>query len=262
MPEPLLTFVQISDTHISPDPDYGKNHAPYGTQAAAEALVKAVNALSFKVDFVLHSGDVAYDPDTTAYRTARDILGRLRFPVYYIAGNHDHPAELQRLLLGRAEIQPSFYYTFDSNGVQVICLDSNGPAEVPRGYIIPEQLVWLESLCAARDERPLVVAVHHNVLPVGSPWLDEYMRITNGEDLHGVLLKARDRLRGVFFGHVHQNIQMLKDGILYTSALSSWCQFHSWPGLEDTIDDDSEPGFNVVTLTRDQTFIRRWQFRL
>ncbi|MEZ4667108.1 MAG: metallophosphoesterase [Anaerolineae bacterium] len=259
---PLLTFVQISDTHISPDPEYGKNHSAYGTQTSARALVKAVNALDFPIDFVLHTGDVVYDPVAEAYQTAKDILGELRFPTYYLAGNHDHPLELQRQLLGSDKPQSSFHYTFEINGVQIICLDSNGPAEPPRGNIIPEQLTWLDSLCSADDNRPLVVAVHHHALPVGSPWLDDYMRTINGETLHTVLQKSRHRLRGVFFGHVHQNIQMLKDGILYTSALSSWCQFHSWPGLADTVDDTGEPGFNVISLTRDQTFIRRWQFRV
>lgn len=262
MPSRLLTFVQISDTHISPDPEYGKKRSSLGTQASASVLVKAVNDLPFPVDFVLHTGDVAYDPDATAYQTAHEVLSQIRFPVYYIPGNHDHRLEMQRLLLGHAEPQPSFYYTFEINGVQVICLDSNGPAEPPRGNIIPEQLAWLDALCDADDQRPLVVAVHHNALPVGSPWLDDYMRITNGEALHQTLLKARSRLRGVFFGHVHQNIQMYKDDILYTSALSSWCQFNSWPGSTDTVEDMSAPGFNVVSLTADQTFIRRWQFHV
>lgn len=260
MPEQQLTFVHISDTHISPDTEYGKQHTPYSTKVGAEALVKAVNALPFHVDFVLHTGDVVYDPVPEAYLTARDILSQLVHPVYYLSGNHDNGVELQRLLLGRSEILEPFYYTFDANGFQIVGLDSNGPAEVPRGNVISQQLEWLDAICSAHDERPLVVAVHHNALPVGSPWLDDYMRITNGEALHQILLKAKDRLRGVFFGHVHQNIQMLQDGILYTSASSSWNQFSSWAGSTETVPDGENPGFNVVSVTANQTFIRRWNF--
>ena len=262
MLEKRLTFVHLSDTHISTDPEYGKHHTSHSTNAAAEALVKAVNALPFNVDFILHTGDVVYDPIPEAYLTARDILSQLARPVYYLSGNHDAGAELQRVLLGRTEILTPFYYTFDANGFQIVGLDSNGPAEVPRGNIIPQQLEWLDAICSAHDDRPMVVAVHHNVLPVGSPWLDDYMRITNGEALHQILLKAKDRLRGVFFGHVHQNIQMLQDGILYTSALSSWNQFNSWPGSSETVEDGENSGFNVVSMTANQTFIRRWNFRV
>jgi Icc protein len=263
MTTPILQFVHISDTHISSDPDYGRKYAPYSTQEGAAALVRQLNALPFKPDFVLHTGDVAYDPDPSAYGVALNILKPIEYPVYYVAGNHDYPAELQRVMLGREEILPAFYYTLEVNGVQIVVLDSNGPAEPPRGFVSDEQLAWLERICSAVDDRPLVVAVHHNILPVGIPWLDEYMRTVNGEAVHQVLLKARNRLRGVFFGHVHQNISMYCDGILYTSALSSWNQFHAWPGQVETIhDEDAEPGFNIVTLTGNQTYIRRCRYRV
>ena len=29
--------------------------------------------------------------------------------------------------------------------------------------------------------------------------------LRNGEALHKILLKAKDRLRGVFYGHIHEN---------------------------------------------------------
>jgi hypothetical protein len=122
------------------------------------------------------------------------------------------------------------------------------------------ELAWLRR-SAPRDDRPLVVAVHHNIAPTGVPWLDDYMGLVNGDDLHRVLLKAGARLRGVSFGHVHQNVEVLRDGILYSSVLSSWNQFHAWPGMSDTTPDVcAEPGFNVVTVTRQQTFIRRYRF--
>lgn len=260
---PLLTFVHITDTHISPDPDYGRDETRHSTQEGAQALVTQINALPFKVDFVLHTGDVVYDPEIDPYHTARDILGQIKYPVYYTAGNHDHAAELQRILLGCGEILAPFHYEFEVNGVQGIVLDSNGPAKVPRGYMTDAQLTWLQSKLLKTDQRPLIVAIHHHVLPVGAPWLDEYMRITNGETLHQVLLQAKDRIRGVFFGHVHQDISMYRDGILYTSALSSWGQYYAWPGQVDTVPDKSaQPGFSVVSLTSEQTYIRRWNFQV
>lgn len=263
MPDNLLTFIHLSDTHISPDPEYGTHHAPWSTQEGARALVRAVNELPFQPDFILHSGDVVYDPVAEAYHTARDILKELKSPIYYLAGNHDQPQALQQILLGQENPTSPFHYNLEINGVQLVCLDTNGPAEPPRGNVIPEQLQWLDEICTAPDNRPLIVAMHHNPLPIYSPWLDDYMRLINGEDVHRVLMKARHRLRGVFFGHVHQNISYYREGILYTSALSSWNQFLAYPGLDNTVpDSEAQPGFNVVTLTHDQTFIRQWHFRV
>lgn len=261
MPDTLLTFVHISDTHISPDPAFTALDFPFTVQQAALALVRELQNLPVKPDFVLHTGDVVYDPDPAAYTTARDILSQIPYPVYYLAGNHDEPEALQRFLLGQDEIISPFDYTFDVNGVQIVCVDSNGPAVFPAGFVTQPQLECLEEVCSTQDDRPLVVAVHHNVLPVNVPWLDVHMRITNGEDFHAALLPARHRLRGVFFGHVHQNLSMCRDGILYSSVLSSWAQLHAWPGQTETVvDTDAEPGFNLVTLTHNQTYIRHCRY--
>ncbi|GIL11289.1 MAG: 3',5'-cyclic adenosine monophosphate phosphodiesterase CpdA [Chloroflexota bacterium] len=261
MSETLLTFVHISDTHLSHDPNYQPYDFPFAVRRGAEGLVRQLQNLPVSPDFVLHTGDVAYDPDPRAYAAAREVLGGIPYRMIYLAGNHDDPAALQQTLLGANPVKTPFDQEFEINGVQIIAVDSSGPVEQPAGIVRAEQLEWLEGRCAAHDERPLVVAVHHNPLPVGVPWLDDYMRMVNGEDFHRALLPARARLRGVFFGHVHQNITFYRDGILYSSVLSSWVQFHSWPGQVDTlVDENAEPGFNLVTLTRDQTYIRRCRY--
>ncbi len=261
MTETLLRFVHLSDTHISADPHYNQDGAMHTPLIGAKALVHQVNALPFTPDFVLHTGDVAYNPDASAYETAREVLSAIRCPVYYLAGNHDSIEPLQRIMLGAEQPQIPFDYEFAVNGVQIICMDSNRPSEPPSGRVSDEQLAWLEGLCSAPDDRPLIVAVHHNVLPVGTPWWDDFMRMVNGEAFHRALLPARARIRGVFFGHVHQNVDTVRDGIPYFSALSSWYQLHNYPGAtESEVDRFANPGFNVVTVTRDQTYVRRQHF--
>ncbi len=257
----MLRFVHISDTHISPDPHYNHDAAQHTPLMGAKALVHELNALPFTPDFVLHTGDVAYNPDAAAYPVAREALSAIRYPTYYLAGNHDDPAALQRVMLGAEQIKTPFDYQFEVKGVQIVCVDSNRPAEPPGGRVSEAQLAWLEGLCRAQDDRPLVVATHHNVLPMGSPWWDDTMRMENGEDFHRALLPARDRIRGVFFGHVHQNIAITRDGIPYFSALSTWYQIHNYPGqLETEVDRYAAPGFNVVMITPEQTYVRRHSF--
>lgn len=258
-----VTFVHISDTHISTNAAYTGKYGRYPANLGAYALVKHINELPFDVDFILHTGDVIYDPDESAYAIAADIFSRLRFPIFYVAGNHDHAVGLQTSLLNRAEseLQYPLHYEYDIKGVQIVGIDSNGPATLPAGYVIPHQLDFLNRICSANDPRPLIVGIHHNVVKVGFDWLDNYMGTKNGDDVHAVLLQARHRLRGVFTGHIHQNLDVVQDGILYSSALSSWFQFIAYEGMEKTtIDDVSLPGFSVVKLAKDQTLIRRYYF--
>ncbi len=252
----LLTFIHITDTHISPDPRYnaaGVSHTPL---FGAKALVKRLNELPFKADFVLHTGDVCYDPDPLAYEAARAIFAELKIPIYYLNGNHDDKEALQRVLVGREPL-PRFDQEFEVNGVQIVCIDSQHTSAEVIGQVTAEQLQRLAAIAEAADPRPLIVATHHNVLPVGIPWLDEHMGMVNGVDFHRALLPAAHRLRGVFHGHVHQATQTYRDGIVYTSGLSSWYQLQALPGQRETVDDRTAlPGFNVVTVTPTQTFIR------
>lgn len=256
----VLSFVHLSDTHINPNPAYNIPEADYTPVEGARALVAQINALPFAPDFVLHTGDIAYNPDPGAYELAREVLGQIKYPIYYLRGNHDDAQALQRVVAGAAEIRDPFDYEIEVNGVQIVCLDSNRPARYAGGSVSDAQLDWLRAVCSASDPRPLVVAVHHNVLPMGSPFWDTFMRMNNGEAFHQALLPARDRLRGVFFGHVHQNTATVRDGILYSSVLSSWYQLHTYPGLAAIVSDRADPGFAVVTLTRAQTFIRYYRF--
>ncbi len=261
MSEILLRFVQISDTHISADPHFNSDGAQHTPLIGAQALVHELNKLPFTPDFILHTGDVVNGSTEDDYQAAREVLGALSVPVYYVAGNHDDATLLQRVMLGAEQPKTPFDYEIEVNGVQIIGMDSNRPAPLYCGRVSDEQLAWLSDLCGADDPRPLIVALHHNVLPMGAPWWDERLRLINGEDFHRALLPARERIRGVFSGHVHQNVDIVRDGIVYFSGLSSWTQNHNYPDQVVTETDRfAGPGFSVVVVERGQTYVRRHRF--
>lgn len=261
-----LTFIHISDTHLHHDPAYRGAFTDIVARPGVEAMIQQINALPFPIDFVLHTGDIMTDPVAAAnYTVAQEVLGALRHPVYYLAGNHDRSDWIQQMLLGRAanDITPHLDYQFDHNGVQVICLDSSiADPDVHHGQLEDTQLDWLTGLCRADDPRPLVVAVHHHSLPLVVPWLDSIV-MSNGEDFHNILLQARHRLRGVFFGHIHESTVTVRDGISYYSVLSGWFQTHTWYDQNEPYHDPLDyPGFNVVTLTDQDTFVRYYRVKL
>lgn len=263
--EKPLRFIQISDTHINPDRSYNVNYSSYTPMLGVDALIKELNNLPFQPDFILHTGDVAYDPVPEVYSVIKEIMSQIQVPIYYLTGNHDDAHSIQGVLMGKDDVKDYLYYDFEAEGVHFVCLDSNGPhvPENPSGTVTQEQLDWLDGICSSDDERPLVVAVHHNVIPVEVPWLDGWMRMENGEDFHAIVRQARDRLCGVFYGHIHQNYQTLRDGVLYISGGSSWCQFISYPIPENQMhitDRHTLPSFNIVTISDTAMTINRHSF--
>ena len=271
MSEVLLNFVHISDTHLLyPDerkdfigvsPEFAQYAEqvltqPHHTTTITAALAQQINALPVPVDFVLHTGDVAGE-STTDYEHIAGLLGQIHYPLIYTPGNHDSLPGMQRVCSQKAPEVCEYEF----NGVQIVALDSSRYGTGHGGRLSADQLDRLDAICSAA-ERPLIVATHHHPMPIDVPWLDE-LGLVNGADLHRVLLKARRRLRGVFIGHIHHSLDIYKDGILYSSVASAAYQFTAWPGYQQaSLDTLADPGFNLVTVTFDQTIIRHYRFRV
>lgn len=268
-----LHFVHISDTHLlhpgqqkdfeGIDPALARyteqlRALPYTTALATEVLVREINALPVAIDFVLHTGDVTGE-DSTDYAFTAGLLAQLPCPQVYLPGNHDLLPGLEQWLCHR-ETGPVCEYQF--NGLQIVCLDSNRYGADHGGWLNNLQLDQLRRICRSDDDRPLIVALHHHPIAVDVAWLDA-LGLRNGAAMHEVLLAARHRLRGVFFGHIHHSVDIIKDGILYSGVASAAYQFAAWPGqVEAALDLAADPGFSLVTVTPEHTFVRHHRYRI
>lgn len=250
-----LRFIHLSDTHLSPDPDY--HSYGHNALANAQAVVHHLNnALPFKPDFVLHTGDVAYNPDREAYPQAVKVLSQLRYPVYYVRGNHDNPAAMREFLPHLPDGDGPLHYDFMQGNYHFVVLDTHS-TEPPSGHIQAEQLDWLQATLDASPASRLVIALHHLPVVTNVPCMDERMIIRNHDALFEIIRPYRERISGLFFGHIHRSTTTLRDGILCSSAPAVWFQLYTWPegDLDFRGDPSALPGFNVVTLTPSQTLI-------
>ncbi|HLB60680.1 MAG TPA: metallophosphoesterase [Patescibacteria group bacterium] len=265
-----IRFIHISDTHFGPEKDYelyGVKTYPYAVK-----IVEAINDLPFTPDFIIHTGDITQTHlEPKAYQLAASVFASLKAPVYYVTGNHDTSENILRYLpMGKRELLTESKtinsYRLDIQGVRFLTLDARGPDEIdPHGVLSDEQLRILTEE-VSRGKQPLIIFIHFPALPLDSIWLDRDMLLFNGDDFHALLTRAKDRLCGVFFGHVHRGMQVYRDGILYSSAGSSFCQFYSYPFQEKPFDSDlpHQTGtgfFNIVTVTPEQTTVKEMWIR-
>ena len=263
MSEDVVYFVHISDTHIGPSTDFSvHDHNPY---YCAQSLVDVINHLPQKPHFVIHTGDVVYDPDPSAYALAASTFAKLEVPIYYVNGNHDSANAIKRhMKMGPRTIlgdDDRLSYAFEFSGFRFLVLDAKGPPEIDPQGLLPDSQLDLLARESQAEGPPLIVFIHFPILPMNSIWMDNNMLIQNGPTVHRTLYIARNRIRAVFFGHVHQHMQMLKDGILYASVASTFSQFGAWPEDLDTHHDlDQDPGYSFVHLLPDQTLIHQHTF--
>lgn len=257
-------FVHISDTHIGMTEEFERHG--HAALPCAREVVNIINSMPVRPHFVVHTGDVVADPQPSAYRIAAETFAALEVPIYYATGNHDTAAYIREYLpMGpHTSAGPDPYrlsYTFEVEGFRFLVLDARGPEEIDPHGLLPDSQLELVAQEAISDGPPLAVFIHYPVLPLNSIWMDDNMLILNGESLHRALLPAHERLRGVFSGHVHQNMQTTKDGIQYYSVASVFSQFTAWPYDEDVrFDPQHQPGYSFVHLLPGQTIVHQHTF--
>jgi 3',5'-cyclic-AMP phosphodiesterase len=260
LPSDTLIFAHISDTHFGPTADYERHG--FAPLPCAERLVAILNAAPYPLDFVVHTGDVVTEPDERSFALAAASFARFEPPLYFVAGNHDRADLIRRHLpmAPREDLSDApdlLTYAFDVRGHRFLVVDACGPAAIdPHGLLSPAQLAVLDRELT-RDGPPLAVFCHFPPLAMGIPWIDETMTILNGMDLHRRLVATGPRLRGVFFGHLHQALTFYRDGVLYSCAPSAFAQLGGDP--TDRVaraDAAAPPGFAVVQVTPERTVVR------
>ena len=119
--------------------------------------------------------------------------------------------------------------------------------DMTQGTVSESQLAFLDQSLQSHPDKHALVCLHHQALEAGSLWIDRKglqndveLRQRLGEHLH---------LKGVLWGHVHQESRRFIDGVEWMSTPSSCIQFK--PGSEEFAIDEKPPGFRQLDLYPD-----------
>jgi 3',5'-cyclic AMP phosphodiesterase CpdA len=257
-----------------------------------ESLADPVDFIVHTGDWV-HRGHVAGDSGEST-RKVWDLAQRLGFPVLTAVGNHDHRSVLRECfeksiakLAANSSVRPSgemlasvagladgkplglvggrdapdecerLCYRFTCKGEDFLVIDARDSQSIdPRGRIDSEQLIAIERYFA-NTTKACTLFLHYPPIRLDCHWIDRTMCVENGEELHSLLRKYRDRVRGVFFGHIHRPISAVVDGVMYASCGSSAMHFPNFPSQGD-VEFESDPlAFaNYVTIDGNSVLVK------
>ena len=91
------------------------------------------------------------------------------------------------------------------------------------------------------------MCLHHQPVAIGCGWLDEQM-VADADDFFEIL-DRHDGVRGVLWGHVHQEIDRQRNGVRLLASPSTCVQFA--PGCDSFKADDQPPGYRWLDLQAD-----------
>ncbi|MGH8377603.1 MAG: 3',5'-cyclic-AMP phosphodiesterase [Gammaproteobacteria bacterium] len=231
-----VRLLQITDTHLFAEPEktlYGVN--------TRESLRRVLDAAMrrLKPDLVLATGDLVHDESPAGYSALSDLLRTLNAPVAAIAGNHDALGPLHSIT--SPHIHVGGVHTLGA--WQIVLLNTLAPGKVG-GHLDEAELEFLEAALAHAQDFKILIALHHQPVPIGSAWLDR-IALDNAGEFFDVVDRF-DNVRGVLWGHVHQAFESKRQGVRLLATPSTCVQF--LPGSKDFALDTKPPGMRWLTL--------------
>lgn len=235
-----VCVVQLTDSHLYAD----RNADLLGldTSASLGAVISLALDEVADIDLVLATGDIAQDGSEPAYRHFIDAVGHLPAPCYWIPGNHDDAA-----LMGRIGKDTGLSRDWvDAGNWRIVLLDSSIPGAVA-GHLAASQLQLLDEALGNAGERFILVCLHHHPVPIGCDWMDP-LGLLNADDLLP-RLRSDERVKGVLWGHIHQELDRQLDGLRLLATPSTCVQFAK--DSPDFATDTQAPGYRRLTLLPD-----------
>ena len=166
-------------------------------------------------DLVLLTGDVSEDASASSYARVAVRLGTLGAPVLALPGNHDDPEVMkQHFPLGPWD-GPG---VFELDPWLIMGLDSTGSGKIS-GVFSQHDLERFDASMRGSNSEHILVALHHQPVPVNSPWIDRYALEEPERFL--AYLDREKRVRCVAWGHVHHAFSSDRNGVSFLGAPSS-----------------------------------------
>ncbi len=237
----VVHLLQITDSHIFADP--AACLRDMNTRKSFAAVCQQMIDNKHPADALLATGDLSQDGSAESYRYLADYFERMEIPTFWIPGNHDDPGVMGEHLKSR-QINPARRLLLGN--WQVILLDSTIKGEVS-GRLSEAQLAFLESALEDLADKHALVCLHHQALPSGSLWIDQ-KGLQDSARLRN-LLGRHDNVRGVLWGHIHQETHRSIDGVEWMSTPSSCIQFK--PLCQDYTIGPELPGYRSLSLYAD-----------
>mgnify|MGYP000891932997 FL=1 len=226
-----FSFIQITDHHLGHSAEDRPHNYP--TTQTFRAVLDEISGSGEPFDFLLSTGDLVNTPDEISYRYFLQLIGAepaqsipgphcmhygnlQDFPIYLMPGNHDDRDHFFRsLYIGGGSTRMNAVFTH--KGVRFVMIDW-GPGV--QAELSEEMLAFLKQ--ALDTDQPAVVMMHHNVVKLHTPLMDDFMA-ANVQPFYDVL-RGRNML-AVLCGHLHTTYEKQLEGIPVLGLRSTAFQF-------------------------------------
>jgi Icc protein len=239
------TILQLTDTHLHASKD-SRMRGVRTYDTFCEVIEVAMTHPEFSPDIIVVTGDIVQDESTAGYERFRAALETFALPVLCIPGNHDDPVIMAELL-SKQPFQLGGEWRLPRWSLVLLSTFLVGE---DAGGLGPQRLAGLDRSLRDHADQNVLIFMHHHAIPMGSRWLDGVALRDANEFLQ--LVDRHRNVRGIVYGHVHQESDRERNGVRHLSSPSTCAQF--LPGSEYFALDNRPPGCRWFRLYDDGSF--------
>ena len=243
-----MRIIQLTDFHVGkPGEDTG------GVDVRQNFIDSLAKAQEYDPDFVALTGDFCLQTaEESVYEWMKEKLDGTGLSYFPIPGNHDDPVMLASHL-GRKHLLKGkeVYYAYsECQQAEVLFMDSSS------GTVSDTQIAWLREQ-VRESERQLLLFIHHPVLAVHMPFMEQRYFLQNRQVIEGILASHPQPVY-IFCGHYHSNRSSHKGKLHQFISPSGYFQIH--PFNENFQIDHYRAGLRLIDLHEDhiETMVVEW----
>lgn len=237
-----LFVIQITDPHLRKEAEgklLGMN-----TRSSLDAVLSLIHQNHQTPDVVLATGDLAQDGSIEAYRCFEEKTNSFDCPVYWFSGNHDSREAMSEVAGATGALKK----VVRMGAWQFIFLDSLLDGKV-HGHLADTELSLLDEALSERPDLHSLISFHHHPVDIDCEWLDT-IGLKNRDQLLEIVDKYSS-VRCLVWGHIHQEIDVLRKGVRLLATPSTCVQF--LPKSKEFAVDSLAPGYRWLRLSPDGT---------
>jgi 3',5'-cyclic AMP phosphodiesterase CpdA len=224
-------------------------------RARLEAAITDINTHHADAELAVVTGDLTHWGEVQAYSNFLQCMRALRLPYIVLVGNHDRRAACLDVLPSAPRDPNGFVQGWrDTPRGRLLFLDTLDERS-HAGELCDRRLAWCaRALSDAPPDRPLYIFMHHPPFEIGVHMMDR-IALSERADFATIVRPHRNRIRHLFFGHVHRPICGSWMGIPFSTLRGTNHQV--WFDLSPDAPHmaSHEPSAYAVVLVGDDTVV-------
>jgi len=254
-----MKLIHLTDTHFVP-----RGRTLYGgdPRATLERAVADINRDHADADLVVVTGDLTHWGEAEAFASLAEVLDGLTPRLQLLIGNHDD----RDIFAAHFPDQPHDENGFVQSVMQttvghLIFLDTN-LAGTHAGWFCETRRAWLSAKleAAAALDQPVFLFMHHPPFSIGLQPIDR-ISLQEPDTFAAVVMPHRDRIRHLFFGHIHRPLCGSWQGIPVSSLRAMnhqcWLDFNARGSISGSFEP---PAYAVALIDPQQVIIHTHDF--